>query len=212
MKNSLIISFVFHIITLGAMVLGASFSNPWQKRFPVYQVELIEAVPRRQIVKTKPTKKRTTKEPVKKSKIRPVSIKKKTNKTAEKKEPAAQKEEEKTPEQSEQQPGAKSGEVKIASENFPFAYYLNLIRYRVQENWEPPYQATARREKISSVVGFRVLRNGKIEAVNVEISSGKFLFDQAGQRAVLTAGPLPPLPQEFREDFLTVHIEFEALW
>jgi TonB family protein len=64
---------------------------------------------------------------------------------------------------------------------------------------------------MSTVVGFQVLRNGKIVNINIEKSSGRYLFDQAAQRAVYSANPLPPLPDEFGGEHLSVHIEFEGI-
>ena len=105
-----------------------------------------------------------------------------------------------------------SGEVKVETEDFPFAYYLNLIRYRIRENWRPPYQILGENEKMTAIVGFRVLRNGRVEDITLESSSERFLFDQAAQRAIYAMGQLPPLPEEFEGEHLSVHIEFESVW
>ncbi len=60
---------------------------------------------------------------------------------------------------------------------------------------------------MTAVVGFRVLRDGNVTGITLEAPSNRFLFDQAAQRAIYAMGKLPPLPQEFSGDFLTVHIE-----
>lgn len=101
-----------------------------------------------------------------------------------------------------------SNRMKIEIPDFPFAYYLNILKFRIQENWRPP---PGRRERESAVVGFVISRQGKISNVVLERSSGKYHFDQAAQRAVIYANPLPPLPADFLEDYLSVHIEFEGL-
>lgn len=97
--------------------------------------------------------------------------------------------------------------MNIDIENFPFAYYLNLLRRRIQNNWQPP----RRSERLTAMVGFEILRNGQIMNIVIENRSGNFLFDQAAQRAVHYANPLPPLPGDFHENKLSVHIEFEGL-
>jgi protein TonB len=99
-------------------------------------------------------------------------------------------------------------QLKIDTKDFPFAYYINLLRSRISDNWRPPL---ARKKQPGALVGFRVLRNGKIMDVVVEKSSNNFLFDQAALRAVHFASPLPPLPAEFSEEQLSVHIEFETI-
>lgn len=97
-------------------------------------------------------------------------------------------------------------QLKIDTKDFPFAYYINLLRSRISDNWRPPL---TRKKQPGTVVSFRILRNGKIMDVMIEKSSTNFLFDQAALRAVHFASPLPPLPVEFLEDQLSVHIEFE---
>ena len=124
------------------------------------------------------------------------------------------KSETKTPETSESdsagsEMGVPGGQVKVETEDFPFAYYLALIRFRIQENWRPPIDESRRR---MAVVGFRVLRAGRVENIQLEQPSGRFLFDQAAERAIHSMGNLPPLPDEFRGEHLTVHIEFESIW
>jgi TonB family protein len=57
-------------------------------------------------------------------------------------------------------------------------------------------------------VYFRVGRDGSIHSPAVETSSGSFLFDQAALRSVVQAGPLPPLPSGFTDDYLGVHFSF----
>ena len=42
----------------------------------------------------------------------------------------------------------------------------------------------------------------------VEKTSGNPLYDQAALRAITEATPFPPLPEEFRETFLRIHLGF----
>ena len=49
---------------------------------------------------------------------------------------------------------------------------------------------------------------GAIQAPMVESPSGNFLFDQAALRAVTQANPLPPLPDQFEDEYLGVHFSF----
>jgi len=108
--------------------------------------------------------------------------------------------------------GTSSEPIQVSVDDFPFMYYLNIIRYRIQEQWDPPYQDIGGDRIISAVVGFRVMRDGEIQDIVLERSSGRFLFDVAAQRAVYAVNPLPALPEAYTNDRLTVHIEFEAVW
>ena len=102
--------------------------------------------------------------------------------------------------------------VNVDIKDFPFSYYLNLLRLRVRENWNPPFQSKNDRTNMSVVIRFNVLRNGKIMNISIDSPSGRFLYDQAALRAVTLVGALPPLPDEYMEENLQVHIEFEAKW
>ena len=202
----------------------------WVPAPSVYQVELV-SVARSAPLRPKtiaPVEAEPEPEPVAEPEPEAVSPKippkteekpKAKEKTSEKKEPVA-----KTPEKHPEKPGKSapsapgvatadsavsgSNRMKIQIPDFPFAYYLNILKIRIQENWRPP---PGRRERESAVVGFVISRQGKISNVVLEKSSGKYQFDQAAQRAVIYANPLPPLPADFLEDFLAVHIEFEGL-
>jgi protein TonB len=55
---------------------------------------------------------------------------------------------------------------------------------------------------------FTIQRDGTITGVQVEKSSGFTILDTAAQRALLQAR-LSPLPREFSNSTLTVHMEFE---
>jgi TonB family protein len=60
-------------------------------------------------------------------------------------------------------------------------------------------------------VRFTINRNGSIKSVSVEKSSGNRLFDNAAESSAQTAAPFAPLPDDFYEDRLTVHVEFKAM-
>jgi TonB family protein len=93
----------------------------------------------------------------------------------------------------------------LFEKDFPFANYIGRMRQKIASTWRPPGGAL---EERSCRVYFRVHRDGSISSVSVEQSSGVSLFDQSCQRAVLQAAPLPPLPREYRDEYLGVHFSF----
>jgi len=101
--------------------------------------------------------------------------------------------------------------LKVDEPDFTFLYYLNIIRNRIQEYWQPPRLASSQSQNQQAMVMFKIGRSGKISQIRVEQSSGNFLFDQAAQRALYEVAQLPPLPVEYGGSELTVHIEFETL-
>ncbi len=99
-----------------------------------------------------------------------------------------------------------TGDVALDADDFPFAYYIATMKRKIAAYWRVP--GASGRTSLYCRVYFRVTRNGTIESPFVEESSGSFLFDQAAERAVFQASPLPPLPKAFKDDYLGVHFSF----
>ncbi|MGD9898512.1 MAG: energy transducer TonB [Calditrichaceae bacterium] len=201
MKRSLFLSMVIHLILVSGLILLSAKSYIFPEFTPVYAVQLFSM--EEMIVKDKTSPKNKTAPEINRrvadqEKQVNVNKKEKVKKTKAESSPASG--------------NPADLPVRVSTKDFPFNYYLNLIQYRLQENWKPPVQAGEHDDKLHAVVGFRVLRNGNIENVNVENSSGRFMYDQAAKRAVYAVAPLPPLPEEFNGDQLLVHIDFEAIW
>jgi len=98
------------------------------------------------------------------------------------------------------------GAVSIDGGNFPFSSYISRMRQKIATTWEVP--AGTEGLQRSAVVYFRVHRDGSVSNVTVEKSSALQLFDRSCQRAVIEAAPLPPLPREFLDEFVSVHFSF----
>src|SRR5206468_2157534 len=94
------------------------------------------------------------------------------------------------------------GAKTLNAADFPFAWYLRQVEGKISQRWE------AKSDGVQPQVIFEINRDGKIRALVVEKSSGNPLSDQAALRAVTEAAPFPPLPEEFRETFLRVHMGF----
>lgn len=209
MKLSFLLSVLMHTLLLGALILLPSRLRSLPKTRRVYQVELV-SLPRVIGETAEDAELRTPNRSTEPSPVVPIKSSKKTIETVvavEEKTPP-----ETSPTDSTGTAGVGSSQVKVETEDFPFAYYLSLIRYRIQENWRPPYQTLGESDRMTAIVGFRVLRTGVLADVNLESSSNRFLYDQAAQRAIHSMGSLPPLPEEFSGEYLTVHIEFESVW
>ncbi len=95
--------------------------------------------------------------------------------------------------------------VTLEGRPFQFPWYLEEMVRKVQRNWRPP-GATS----LKATVYFRIERTGRITEMRVETSSGHFTFDQAAQRAIQAAAPMPPLPGEYSGDYLGVYFDFDA--
>ena len=99
--------------------------------------------------------------------------------------------------------------IRLDGINFPYPYYLSNIQIKILSNFKPVIKARDA-QGLKTVVFFIIDKSGRISDVRLESKSGKFLFDQEAQRAVLRSSPLPALPTAFGSDRLGVHFEFVA--
>lgn len=88
---------------------------------------------------------------------------------------------------------------------FPFNYYLNQVLSFISSNWYKPPSP----EGTFCTVYFIISKSGRIIDAKVEASSGNGAFDRAALRAVLASNPLPPLPYDFYEEKLGIHLKFQ---
>ena len=88
--------------------------------------------------------------------------------------------------------------------NFCCPAYLSQMADMIKRNWAQNQGASGRVQ-----VKFTISRDGKLADVQVEKPSNISLLDLESQRAVLKTAQLPPLPREFTENTLTVHLVFE---
>ena len=89
---------------------------------------------------------------------------------------------------------------------FNYSYYLNILLSKIGQNWNNPY-----RNKdviLKSIVYFEVDEDGLISNIRIEDDSGDEIYNESTVRAVALTKKLPPLPQEFTDDYLKVHLEF----
>jgi TonB family protein len=94
--------------------------------------------------------------------------------------------------------------ARVDAGNFCCPQYLVQIVARIRENWDSR-QANAGRTGLR----FVVQRDGTIVSPDVELSSGSGPLDLLAVRAVRLAKQLPPLPPEYPNEMLTVHLTFE---
>src|SRR5262245_36302191 len=81
--------------------------------------------------------------------------------------------------------------------------YIDQMRVFIQRNWEQGQGVAG-----STGVKFTIMRNGMIQTPQVERPSGFDVLDLAAIRA-LQRTTLPPLPNEFPNPTLTVHMRFD---
>lgn len=97
--------------------------------------------------------------------------------------------------------GQTGGYLDVA--NFCCPEYLGTMIQLIQRNWNSKQQVAG-----ETLIKYVIQRDGRLTNVEVERSSGYFALDQTAQRALLVTRQLPPLPAQFTEPTLTVHLIF----
>jgi TonB family protein len=101
--------------------------------------------------------------------------------------------------------GGGSGQIGVEGE-FPFSYWPRAIQERITYNWN----------RISSSQGrvqiyFRVLRDGRIDGLRIEVPSGNRALDDSALLAVKRSDPVLRLPDGFDGDSIGVRFWFTYL-
>ncbi|HEX6976331.1 MAG TPA: TonB family protein [Vicinamibacterales bacterium] len=100
--------------------------------------------------------------------------------------------------------GGGTGGARVDVANFCCPAYLTQMVQMIQANWNRNQGA-----KGSVQMKFTIARDGSISNVEVEKPSNIAMLDLESQRALLKTRQLPPLPREFDQSTLTVHLIFE---
>jgi len=95
---------------------------------------------------------------------------------------------------------------KIDMPEFDCANYCTVLQRKLEGQWVPP--PVSAQGPVQAVVVFTINRDGSVDNLALENSSGNFYFDQAALRAVQLARPLPPLPRTLNSSTLRVHVPF----
>lgn len=102
-------------------------------------------------------------------------------------------------------PGSKFGSVAIDNADFNYPYYFIQAFDKIQQNWSNPVAAN---QPLSCLIHFQIIRSGTVLDPSIEKSSGVSAYDRACLRAVQASSPLLPLPVDFRDDIIGIHLEF----
>jgi TonB family protein len=111
------------------------------------------------------------------------------------------------------QPGnapASPGDAPIPLETHDprFQAYFSKVREKIKATWTYPSAAGDRGIEGEVVVEFRIAKDGHLESTAVRRSSGATLLDEYSIRAVQTAAPFPPVPDDVAKETLTINSTF----
>jgi TonB family protein len=89
-------------------------------------------------------------------------------------------------------------------QNFCCPDYLALMHERIRGNWNQQAEVPG-----AVVAKFIIQRDGKLADLSIERSSGYTALDNAARRALEVTRQLTPLPQEYPNPTLTIHLTFQ---
>lgn len=211
MKKNLPLSITIHVLLVVVLFISKPGSGKWEGYPTIIPVELVKMEPVSyqlpEVEKVQPHRQ----EQPKPKKLEGVTLEKKQPEKEEKEQEPEQPPVKDVPKKTQEEGKSTVGDenVRLDVKEFPFSYYLALLKSRIQANWEPPARPPGQQGTIKTVIYFKIERNGRISDIVKESPSGHFIFDQAAVRAVTLADPLPPLPFDFPQSELGVHFEFE---
>ena len=92
-----------------------------------------------------------------------------------------------------------------------FGPYLSRVLHDVRINWYNLIPEVARaplmkKGKVS--IEFAILKNGKVAGLRLTGPSGDVSLDRAAWGGITGSDPFPPLPVEFRGDYLSLRFHF----
>lgn len=97
-----------------------------------------------------------------------------------------------------------SGITGLEGGDFPYTLYIQGMHRKIGSGWFRPQVPAG----TTTVVYFRILRDGRITDVKTTTRSGHPTFDRAALSAVMSASPLNPLPYAYSGNYLGVHLTF----
>jgi periplasmic protein TonB len=92
---------------------------------------------------------------------------------------------------------------------FPFQFYLQMISDKITANWFQSLVDPGVGGLLQTQVYFRIYKSGQISDVKIDVSSGVESFDLSARRAIQTAAPFAPLPNEYNGQYLGITLVFE---
>lgn len=202
MGRSLAVSVLLHVLGAVAIFLVGLGSSRRSPMPPVYQVSLVSAAqlaPRVSAPEPEPEKPKEEEPPPPEAEEKVPD----TEKAPPKKKPEAEKP---TPRPGPEAAKSQGADLPVSVEGkpFPYPWYLEQVYRKVASNWRPSSNT------LTATVHFRIDARGRVGSIDVEESSGNFLFDQAARRAVEAADPMPPLPDGYGGDWLGVYFVFDT--
>ncbi len=97
----------------------------------------------------------------------------------------------------------------IGMSSFPYTWYLQTLHSRISSNWFTSRIKTGLSGDYFTSVSFRIYKDGHISEPEILESSNVKSLDLSAIRAVRSSAPFPPLPTEYKDEYLLIRLIFE---
>lgn len=99
--------------------------------------------------------------------------------------------------------------VALDSEELRYVSYLSTIKKKIEPFWEYPDAAQAVGLQGKLALYFSIVRDGRLDRLELISSSGHTLLDEQALKAIRGAAPYYPLPDRLQISRLNIHATFE---
>jgi len=97
----------------------------------------------------------------------------------------------------------------IGMSSFPYTWYLQTLHARISNNWFTSRISTGLSGDYFTTISFKIFSKGNISEPKILESSNIKSLDLSAVRAVRSSAPFPPLPKEYKEEYLLIRLIFE---
>ena len=103
----------------------------------------------------------------------------------------------------------KEATVSLDSQELKYVSYLSKIKKKIEPLWEYPEQAQAIGLQGKLALYFSIVRDGRLDRLELLSSSGHSLLDEQALKAIRGAAPYFPLPDRLHISRLNIQATFE---
>src|SRR5437764_1948547 len=105
------------------------------------------------------------------------------------------------------------GELEVLSDTMgvDFGPYLQRVVYEVREHWYnliPESAQAPLMKKGKLTIDFAIMKDGRVQGLKIVAGSGDIALDRPAYGSISGSDPFPPLPGEFKGQFLQLRFKF----
>jgi TonB family protein len=90
-------------------------------------------------------------------------------------------------------------------------WYLVAVHDKIKSNWDFPAMV-GREGEVQAIYRFRIHQDGRVTDVQAEHKSSIMTYDMAAHRAIVSAAPLPPVPEELGHEEIVITVTFTKVY